>query len=173
MSSRVAYRRVLGLIAQGLCKIPSKFAVWYRGILLIRHSPPPRTTIGTQVQPYCRVLGGGCFVRARYPCRVRQSQEYPPVCFSADGAVQGLGFGVGVQGLGFRVQSLGFRVQGSGLGSRVRGYSFSPKSMRFRTPKYSISVAFEGMDLVKGLVFGVWGWGLGFRVQVSGFRVQG
>ena len=31
--------------------------------------PPPRTTIGPQAQPYCRVIGGCGFLWARYPCR--------------------------------------------------------------------------------------------------------
>ena len=36
----------------------------YRGTSLIRNLPNPRTTM----RPYCRVLGGGCFLCARCPC---------------------------------------------------------------------------------------------------------
>ena len=33
----------------------------YRGTALIRHAHHPRTTIGPEAYPYCRVLGGGGF----------------------------------------------------------------------------------------------------------------
>ena len=32
------------------------------GTSLIRKRPPPRTTVGPQVEPYCRVLRGGVFL---------------------------------------------------------------------------------------------------------------
>ena len=31
-------------------------------------APPPRTVTRAYAQAYCRVLGGGVFLRARYPC---------------------------------------------------------------------------------------------------------
>jgi len=33
-----------------------------------KQPPPPRTAIGLQAYSYCRVLGGGVFLSARYPC---------------------------------------------------------------------------------------------------------
>ena len=41
----------------------------YRGTSLIRNSPPPRTTIGSWAQSYCRVLRGPGFLWARCPCK--------------------------------------------------------------------------------------------------------
>ena len=40
----------------------------YMGTSLIGHRHPPGTIIGPQAQAYCRVLRGGCFLRARFPC---------------------------------------------------------------------------------------------------------
>jgi hypothetical protein len=40
----------------------------YRGTSLIRNSPPSWDHHRTLDSPYCRVLGGGCFSWARYPC---------------------------------------------------------------------------------------------------------
>ena len=40
----------------------------YRGTSLIRKRPPPSDPLGPFAQGYCRVLGGGCFLEARYPC---------------------------------------------------------------------------------------------------------
>ena len=37
--------------------------------MLIRNYPPPRTTIGPWAWSYCRILMGGSFLRASYPCR--------------------------------------------------------------------------------------------------------
>jgi hypothetical protein len=34
----------------------------HRDTSLIRKHPPPRTTKGLLAEPYCRVLGGGCFL---------------------------------------------------------------------------------------------------------------
>ena len=42
----------------------------YKGTLLIRKRPPPRTTIGPYAQAYCRVLRGGVFLWTRHPCTV-------------------------------------------------------------------------------------------------------
>ena len=43
----------------------------YRGTSLIRNAHLHRTSIGPWAWAYCRVLGGGCFFRARYLCRLR------------------------------------------------------------------------------------------------------
>jgi hypothetical protein len=45
-----------------------KVAPHVQGYLAHRKMPPPRTTIGPWVQPYCRVLGAGGFFSERYPC---------------------------------------------------------------------------------------------------------
>ena len=40
-----------------------------QGCLAHMKPPPPlRTTTGLQAKAYCRVLGGSCFLCARYPC---------------------------------------------------------------------------------------------------------
>ena len=48
-----------------------------RGASLIRNRTPLRTAIGPYAYAYCRVLGGGIFLRARYPCMVHNAASYP------------------------------------------------------------------------------------------------
>ena len=56
-----------------------ELGTWYFGAVrvrlgtsLLRNLPPhPRTTIGLWAQSYCRVLRGGGFLLARYPCTRR------------------------------------------------------------------------------------------------------
>ena len=45
---------------------------------LIRNAPPPRITIGPWVCSYCRVLGGGYLLWARYPC-ISRPRRIPDV----------------------------------------------------------------------------------------------
>ena len=40
-----------------------------QGYLVHKKQPPPKTTMGPEVQGYCRVLGMDVFLGARYPCR--------------------------------------------------------------------------------------------------------
>ena len=45
----------------------SDFVHQYGGTSLTKKRPSPRTAMGPYVNSYCRVLGGGCFLSARYP----------------------------------------------------------------------------------------------------------
>ena len=40
--------------------------------------PPPRTAIGASAWSYCRVLRGGGFLYARYPCMVEGLKRQAP-----------------------------------------------------------------------------------------------
>ena len=50
-------------------------AAVYRGTSRMRNSQPPRISIGPWAYAYGRVLRGGCFLYARYPCTPARGRE--------------------------------------------------------------------------------------------------
>ena len=56
----------------------------YRGTSLMRNRPLPRTAIGPYADAFCRVVGGGVFLWARYPCIVPFGAQVPDVLTRAN-----------------------------------------------------------------------------------------